>query len=281
MISNTTIGRRFAAISLAALMGLASCGGEDESGSVSIASDGDESASSGIEYLSEEENETTYEPGMCLTFDDSGIDEAVDCSTPHQLEVVGVIRTPFEAVPAPSGTEFIEICAPVVEDYTDGEGIGEGLKVARVNYVGLEGDTVEGTVDEGTVCLAQSPPGLNFDDSVAGGVAKALGDYISVRSLEPGECFELYQDYYYLGTSADCDSTEALVYLGSVDVEDAGEEYPGEDELSDIRDEECPKLAEELERFNADDASGTVPAQDDWRAGVDYVLCDVVSNPTR
>ena len=212
--------------------------------------------------------------GECLTVDDDGtIGESVDCGKPHALEVTGVVATPFDVIPEDFENELRVVCAETLDNYLGPDfTIGQGARTANLFLEGSVGDSVEGTADEAVGCLAQSPPGIEFEGSVAdGGLSDALGKYEPVTLMETGECFELYDEFAYIGIPKDCNQKGVLLNLGNFTVED--KKYPGEDELKAIRTERCQEIAKEGDAGSGK-VSGTVPSADDWEIGVRTISCD-------
>ena len=268
--------RVVAAAGMIALAGLVGCGGgSDEATEDFGAPETTEPDTDGSDLSEPAVSAAGYAEGQCYVFDGDLIGAEVPCDRPHDFEVVGVIATPFEVIPPDADERLLVACSDVIAGYTDDGLDGQGLRSVNILLNGQEGDSVTGTDDEATVCLAQAPPGLTLTASVAdGGAADALDGYVAVASLAPGSCFELYGDFPSLGREASCSGDGVLRYVGRFELADDGD-YPGEDAIRALRGDRCPMLAEDMGVPNAADASGTIPSEADWLVGLRTVTCDV------
>lgn len=195
------------------------------------------------------------------------------CDEPHASEFVGTAPSPFERLPE-DRNEAVDglyaACRPLVEDFlgraidVPGPGVG-------VNIDAELGGPVNGDVE----CFVSTGDAANLVGLIADvGFEAALNGVIVINDTDPGSCFQLGEVAFDYGTPVDCTATDALMFVGSFDLDDGP--YPGDDAIRSIRGERCAEvLADSGLAADPATVSGGFPGEKDWRrADRRTVTCD-------
>lgn len=201
--------------------------------------------------------------------------EDVACDGPHDAEYASTVAAPEG--PAPSDeTEFDILltsgCFADVEELVGQPLIEFGLEIAYLTE-SEPGDTFAGEVE----CWARSSAFGALSASLRDvDLPTALGDFVSLGSVQAGECYLPAADNngsVSIGTLVDCSETYADQIVGTIAIDDG--EFPGADALFARGDVECPALAAEADfEISGDTQSAIVPFETEWSAyGIREIVC--------
>ncbi|MEZ5372263.1 MAG: hypothetical protein R2704_05930 [Microthrixaceae bacterium] len=205
------------------------------------------------------------EVGTCYQLEDlatTGVDLPVDCDSPHDGQLFAKIDPGSEVLGDDSASRFYPACD---EELTKITGRSDD-EDPTLQLAFLVDGTAGGPPESDVGCFVTT----KNDDMIRGDVfdtdlADLIGDYRALHTLSFGDCFEL-GEAFNVGVVVEC-TPGALTYVGSFDAADfiESEEYPGEDELRELRGEECPNQWVGGERSGQPRVmSGTMPSQVEW-----------------
>lgn len=204
---------------------------------------------------------------VCGDFDPAVPDvEAVDCADPHDAELAGMVPVPDGlrpgVIPDPIA---VDACRAAAETIAGGAVWATGLTVLP-----FDSTTAGASTTEEIECWLVSP----VDGALTGSLrrvepATALGELVSVFSMEPGQCYVIEQDafgFLTLVRPGGCDEVGAQRLIALVPVE--GETFPGNDAVETLGREACaddPGTSEEFFYLT--------PFEAEWALGQRVIVC--------
>lgn len=216
------------------------------------------------------------EVGTCYQLEGlstTGVDRPIGCDEPHDGQLFAKIDGGTDPLGDDSASSFYPACNDELTKIT-GRTDDEDPTLQLGFFVdGAAGGPPESEV--GCFITTQN------DDMIQGSVldtdlAELIGDYQVLTSLTPGNCFELDQAVN-VGINVEC-TPGALTYVGAFDAAEFinSGAYPGEDELRELRTEECPNQWTGGDRGGKPkNMSGTMPSQIEWDyQGWTVISCD-------
>lgn len=198
----------------------------------------------------------------CAGLGDEGF-VRVDCAEPHAAEFVGLVDSPVALLPDDSveaSDVLMAACRPAVESFLGTSVSLPGFGVGFASDDG-PGETVENPIE----CYVTTGSSAALVGSIAElGAEAALNDLVIVRELNPGDCFVLDDENFSLGQPAECTAPEALVHIGTFELDDGP--HLGDGPIREIRFERCSAISADS-GIAADPASisGTFPNEEVWR----------------
>lgn len=301
--------RSFVPLAVAATLVFAACGGgSSDSGADGNDVDGDiDNALDDVSELAEETATTVpdeSEPeeaapapeldpadARCANVTGNMIEaefEDVDCGEPHDAEYAGTVEAPEGRASTDVG-ELDIILTSVCLDTTESL-VGSPLNEFSLEVL-YETETMPGQSFFGDVaCWARSAAYGSLSASLRDvDLATALGDFVTLGSIQPGECFLPAEDNsgsLSIGMNVDCDTPLADQILGTVTIDDG--DFPGNNDLFDISDVRCPVLAEDAAFEVIGDTVGAITMfETEWTAyGIRDIVCtsyrssDLEAGPT-
>ncbi|MDH3299022.1 MAG: septum formation family protein [Acidimicrobiia bacterium] len=250
-------------------------------------------AQAGFPGVADASSGFALDTGDCvrLADDDPSALQAVDCSLPHDGEVVGLATHPDSGRPFPGDDVtrvwFEQSCQAVTTDYLGADHLTTTLDAPIV--VPSERDWDDGvhhatcyvTVGEGSDPLTGSVKG-RADDF-------ARGDIVAIDRLMPGDCFDPAGSSDPFGLRSgdvvelvDCSGSFAGLFFGRGNLpypDDAP--IPSDNELTDESTSTCSAAFESF--FGVESAVGYTfrfwrPSRSRWEDGDREVLCAVLSD---
>ncbi len=198
----------------------------------------------------------------------------IPCEELHAAEFAGTVPPPAEVLPEDVDAASLmgtEACHQTVLDFAGLDRLPQGLGTGFHVTSGLGEPIVADLLCFLSTDLADGLLGSISDVGVSGALQK-----IVVPETEPGSCFSLGENNFFLAEPADCSDDGALMFIGSFDLDDGP--YLGDEAIREIRAVECARILDES-GLAADPTSisGTFPGPRDWVvAGERGVACDAV-----
>ena len=210
----------------------------------------------------------------CAIQDGEGGYDDIGCDVAHDAEFAGTIPAPDGAAPVDEveyDIALVTACRDVVEQLS-----GESLAqfTIEAGYVSTTGPGEEFSGEIG--CWAQSAAVESLVGSLTEiDLATALGEFRTLASLEPGDCYELTDNY---GSSsivkeAVCGEPLSNMYAGDFELPDGP--YPDDEALAATNDR-CVQVTDDsgLAVFG-DSVASLSPFETEWVAlGIRTVACE-------
>ncbi len=237
--------------------------------------------------------EFAFEAGTCLDISDGEPSalSAVDCSTPHDGEVVGLATHPDSgrAFPGEDVTRvwFDQACRAVTTEFLGSDHLATTLNAGIV----MPGeDEWDAGVHHAVCYVTVGDGGDPLTGSVEGRAAEfARGDVVPINRLLPGDCFDPAgsTEPFELRNSdvvelTDCTGSFSGMFFGRGQLPFPDDlPIPPSEELADSSTTACSAAFESF--FDVESAVGYTfrfwrPSRSNWDDGEREVLCAVLSN---